>query len=60
MQSFGRIVKNNYPDINYFTDELGYDRKRYEMKKEKDRVFPLKYDDVCNLSIALPKNIAYS
>ena len=44
------IVKNNYPYINYFTDVLGYDRKRYEMKKEKDRVFPLKYDDVCNLS----------
>lgn len=44
------IVKNNYPYINYFTDELGYNRKRYEMKKEKDRVFPLKYDDVCNLS----------
>ena len=44
------VVENKYPIMSVGTDDLGFRTTTFKMESKKDRVFPLRYVDVCGLS----------
>ncbi len=43
------VVENKYPVMLAGSDDLGFRTTTFKMKSKKDRVFPLRYVDVCGL-----------
>lgn len=44
------VTENKYPVVSWEKDDLGFSTTNFKMKVQKDRVFPLRYVDVCGLS----------
>lgn len=44
------VTENKYPIVSWEKDDLGFSTTNFKMKVQKDRVFPLRYVDVCGLS----------
>lgn len=44
------VTENKYPVVSWEKDDLGFSTTNFKMKVQKDRVFPLRYVDVCDLS----------
>lgn len=44
------VIQNKYPVVSWEKDDLGFSTTNFKMEVQKDRVFPLRYVDVCGLS----------
>lgn len=44
------VIQNKYPVVSWEKDDLGFSTTNFKMEVQKDRVFPLRYVDICGLS----------